>query len=328
MAKRAVMLLLLVWLQAGQAMAGGGAVSINGEATVTGPRVVLGELAVITGDDSERVRRLRELPLGGAPLPGKSFVLTAQTFNSRLAGTGADLSGIEWRMPQSVTITTAAQTISADRIQCEAIAALKKELGMTSDNNSSNAVTFTVLNTPQAVVVPLGQVEYKVEVPYGIRYNVPTTVKVGIGVKGYYSTTVSLNFDVKAYANVVVAARSLPAFEVLTADSVRCERRDIGTLTGYITDMGKTIGQMTRRPLTAGMPLTEAMLDKPPIVQRFSGVTILARVGDSVVTAGGMALQQGAAGEFIRVQNIESKRIINARVVDKSTVEVMIYSGR
>jgi flagella basal body P-ring formation protein FlgA len=95
-----------------------------------------------------------------------------------------------------------------------------------------------------------------------------------------------------------------------------------------MTDAGKVVGLMARRQIAAGMPLNEALLDKPPLVKSGNAVMIMARIGDITVTASGKALQEGGEGEIVRVQNLSSNKILTARVVDKATVEVIIYSGR
>jgi flagella basal body P-ring formation protein FlgA len=80
--------------------------------------------------------------------------------------------------------------------------------------------------------------------------------------------------------------------------------------------------------MLAGTPLTEAMVDKPVMVKRGATVNILVQVGDMIVAAGGLAMQAGREGELIRVQNVTSKRMVTARVVDRNTVQVKIYGGR
>ncbi len=321
---RILVMLALLCLYAVPSAAAPVTVAVNAEATVTGPIITLGELATITGDDKERIKALAAIKLGNASSPGHRLALTSDTLGVRLAGAGADLSDINWLVPPTIIITTAAQTISGDRLQAAASEALLTQLSGDGDTELS----VTPLGTPPDVMAPLGSVDLKAEFPAGIRFNAPTAAVVAISADGRPFTTVSLRFNVKAYQQVVVAARNIAAREAITADSVRTERREIGKMAGYITDTGKVLGLAARRPITAGTPLTEAAVDKPLMVKRGTVVTILVKAGGMIITAGGQAMQDGREGELIRVQNVTSRRIVSARVVDKNTVQVIIYGGR
>jgi flagellar basal body P-ring formation protein FlgA len=315
--------LLIVWLVMGQALAAGVMVVVNPETTLAGGQMSLGDLAVISGDDSDRVKALRELKLTGAPLPGTRLVLTADMLASRLATAGADLSYGSWQIPPVVTISATGKTVDSQTFVAMATEAVKQRLA-----SDTSDVAISEYGAGHDVVVPPGQLSYKVEFPYGIRFVTPTTVNVTVSTDGRPFTVVCVKLSVKAYRNVVVAARNLAPYEPITPDSLRMERWDIGHLTGYITDGDKIIGLRTRRPVPAGVPLSEAAVERPPLVKHGSAVTILAQMGGITVSANGQALQEGSEGSVIRVQNLNSNRIVSARVVDGATVQVIIYNGR
>ncbi len=315
--------LLIVWLVMGQALAAGVMVVVNPETTLAGGQMSLGDLAVISGDDSDRVKALRELKLTGAPLPGARLVLTADMLASRLATAGADLSYGSWQIPPVVTISATGKTLDNQTLVAMATEAVKQRLA-----SDTNDVAISEYGTGHDVIVPPGQLSYKVEFPYGIRFVTPTTVNVTVSTDGRPFTVVCVKLSVKAYRNVVVAARNLAPYEPITPDSLRMERWDIGHLTGYITDGDKIIGLRTRRPVPAGVPLSETAVERPPLVKHGSAVTILAQMGGITVSANGQALQEGSEGSVIRVQNLNSNRIVSARVVDGATVQVIIYNGR
>ncbi len=321
---RILVTLAAALLLAAPAWAAGITVAVNAEATVSGPHITLGELATITGDDRERVKALSALKLGAAPSPGHRIVLTGDTLGVRLAAAGGDYSEITWQVPPAVTVTSAAQTISGERLLAAATEAVQSLVGGDADSE----ISIVPVGTVPDVMAPLGRLDIKADIPSGVRFNAPTAVVVAVSTDGRPFTTVSVRFNVKAYQQIVVAARNIAAREELTAENVRSERRDIGKISGYITDISKVLGLAVRRPLTAGTPLTEASVDKPVVMKRGAAVTILVKAGDMVVAAGGQAMQEGREGELIRVQNVTSKRIVNARVVDANTVQVIIYGGR
>lgn len=316
--------LAALWLLAAPAWAGI-AVTVNAEATVAGPFITLGELATIGGDDAERVKALGAVRLGSAPSPGHKAVLTGEMLGTRLAATGLDLGGVTWQVPPSVVVTTAAQNVGGDRLQAAALEAVRRQLGVAEGDDE---VTISPLGMTADCAAPLGRLELKAEVPGGVRYNAPTTAVVTVAVDGRAFTNISVRFNVKAYQQVVVAARNIAAREEITFDALRSERREVGRISGYITDAAKVVGLTARRPIMAGAPLTEAAVDKPLVMKRGTAVAIVVKMGDMAVTAGGVAMQDGREGEVIRVQNVSSQRTVTARVVDANTVQVIIYGGR
>lgn len=321
---RVLALLVTLWLCAVPAWAAGVTVAVNAESTVTGPYLTLGELATINGDDEARVKVLGAVRLGNAPAPGQRMALTSDMLGARLASAGADYSDITWQVPPTFVVTTAAQTVSGEQLLAIAAEAVQSQVSGSGDNE----VTVTPISTTADVLAPLGRVDLKAEIPNGIRYNAPTVAAVTISADGRPVTTVSVRFSVKAYRQVVVAARNIAPREEITADNVREERRELGKLAGYITDMDKVLGLTAKRPVTAGTPLTEGLVDKPLMIKRGAEVTILVKTGDMVVAAGGLAMQAGREGDVIRVQNVTTKRFVAARVIDRNTVQVIIYSGR
>ncbi len=323
MLKRLGLCLVAILLLAAPAAAAGLTVTVSAESTVVGPVMTLGELADIAGDDKDRIKALAAAKLGNAPSPGHRVVLSGDILMTRLGGTGLDFSDVSWQVPANIVVTTAAQTVSGEQLAEAAGEALRRQLG-----SGDGDTAISLMGSPADALVPLGRVEMKAEAAGGIRFNAPTTVVVAINVDGRPITSVSLRYTVKAYQQVVVAARNIAARETITADSVRLERRDVGRISGYLSDTDKVIGQTARQPISAGTPLSESVVNKPVVVKRGAGVNIVARTGEMTVSASGMALQDGREGEIIRVQNLVSKRVLNARVVNANTVEVIIYGGR
>jgi len=84
------------------------------------------------------------------------------------------------------------------------------------------------------------------------------------------------------------------------------------------------IGQQARRTLTAGRPIAAASVDAPQLVARNAAVTIELRTANMRLTAQGRALESGAKGEAVRVQNLQSRITIDAIVVGENMVSVIV----
>lgn len=308
------------------AFAEGVTITIPTEVRVNGPFMTLGEVADIKGDDSERMNRLGQLKIGSAPSPGRHLVLTKELLGMRLVATGSDLNHVSWNIPETITVTTNFQTINGQTVIDKGIMAIKEQIG--SSVNSADLSILPIANV-QDIVAPIGDLILTSSLPYGIRYNAPTNVKISINVNGQVLPIMNVKFDVKLYRQVAVAASQVHQGEILTHENIRYERMDTGRLgQGYFTDLTKIMGLETRRPLTPGMVVTTLMLNKPMLIKRGDLVNVIARIGGMEVSVAGKAMQDGYEGQLIRVQNVNSNRFLSAKVLDEGTVQVLTYSSK
>lgn len=321
--KICLLIMMQLWLIVGAAFAAGITIVVAPQAKVEGPVITLGQIAEISGDDSEWIKSLGQIKLGSTPTLGSSVVLTNELFHTRLAATGSDFSGIVWKIPETITLTTVSQSISRQTLIDKAILAIRHETNQKLDDND---ISITPIGIVQDVIAPLGKIDLTAYLLYGVRYNMPTNIMISVNVDGQAFTKVPLKFDVKRYGQVVVSATEISRAEVLSPQNLRYERMDLGRLgAGYFTDTTKIFGLTARRALNPGMIITNSAVVKPVVIKQGATVNILARVGSMEVTSAGQALQDGIEGQLIRVQNINSTKIISAKVIDGTTVQVLTY---
>lgn len=127
---------------------------------------------------------------------------------------------------------------------------------------------------------------------------------------------------VKHYAVVAVAAVEMSRDHALTEDDIVFEETVVNGLDGYYTDASQLDGMQAIRAIRPGMVLTVRNTRPVPLVKRGDQVTIRVTVGSVVITAGGISRQDGGRGEKIRVYNQTTKKTLEARVLDTSTVVV------
>lgn len=297
------------------------AVQLPDSVTVNGPTLCLGDVAYIYGDDAAQVAAWQKLPLGAAPAPGASQVLTNDTIRQRLLAAGQDLSGVDWQGAPQVNITAASQTIDTDALTAAARQALLAQLTLPPQD-----VTVAVRRAPPPVVAPPGTVELAAVVPSSLRFGAPVAVEVNVRVNDALVRSVPVLFDVTGYIAVVTAQRPLAARTILGANDVALVRQRVEELPpGYFTSLSQVLGQSLRRPVGMGTVLSRGSVVPPVVVHRGGSVVIEARVNGIEVHAAGVALNDGAQGQVIRVQNVASRRILPARVVDATTVRVIAF---
>jgi flagella basal body P-ring formation protein FlgA len=80
---------------------------------------------------------------------------------------------------------------------------------------------------------------------------------------------------------------------------------------------------VARREIRPGAWITGRMFELPTLVRNRQIVTLKLVNGPILIEAKGVAKQEGALGDVIRVQNVSSKRDVLARVTGTETVEVV-----
>jgi flagella basal body P-ring formation protein FlgA len=128
---------------------------------------------------------------------------------------------------------------------------------------------------------------------------------------------------IKLMQPVLVASRTLPRGEILSADDFKAVVQDIYQLHGgYITDSKEVIGKSLKRPLYVGLALTPNVLETPDTIKRGQQVDVIARAGQLQVRGRGVALSHGKPGQMIRVRNLSSKRIVTGTVTYEGNVRI------
>jgi flagella basal body P-ring formation protein FlgA len=141
--------------------------------------------------------------------------------------------------------------------------------------------------------------------------------------KGTPQIRAELSGQATEMVEVPVPIRRITASEVIGAQdiawtSVRADRLSHDA----VVDAAQMIGKSPRRGLTADRPLRISDLREPVLVDKNGLVLIRLRTDTMQITAQGRALEEGAAGNAIRVMNTKSNTVINAVVSDVGIVDV------
>jgi len=127
---------------------------------------------------------------------------------------------------------------------------------------------------------------------------------------------------------VLVAARDLSYGDGLNQSSIRVEEKTLTDLEGVLTDPSEAIGAVAVCPIREGDVVRRKHLRAPVLVKRGEVVTLVARGSGFMVSATARSKDSGGAGDWIEVQNLESKQTVTARVVGTGRVEVRLREVR
>jgi flagella basal body P-ring formation protein FlgA len=129
---------------------------------------------------------------------------------------------------------------------------------------------------------------------------------------------------------VAVPLRALARGEILRAGDVMIDRRPReGLSTDVLSDPAAAVGKAARRAIAAGQVLRASDLQRQEIVARNEMVTVTYEAPGLMLTMRGRAQEAGAQGDIIAVQNVQSRKVLQAVVTGPGRVAVTgAVSGR
>lgn len=118
-------------------------------------------------------------------------------------------------------------------------------------------------------------------------------------------------------------ARSVPRGQPLAAEDFVTRPMRIANPGVYAVQLSQAVGRTSRRPLPQGKPVPLEFLSMPPVAKKGRTVLIVVRQGGLMAAVKGILLEDGAAGDIVRVRRADDKKVVlRARVLDSKTVEV------
>ncbi|MEN8178124.1 MAG: flagellar basal body P-ring formation chaperone FlgA [Pseudomonadota bacterium] len=122
---------------------------------------------------------------------------------------------------------------------------------------------------------------------------------------------------------VVVARRDLSRGAAISANDVQLVTRDTNhLLRGHFDSVAQVFGRTLKRNLRRDQVVTPSLLVVQKTISRGQMVTILAGHSGIEVRMKGKALRNGNPGELIPVQNLSTKKKLEARVVSAGNVRI------
>ncbi|NTU76422.1 MAG: flagellar basal body P-ring formation protein FlgA [Alphaproteobacteria bacterium] len=303
--KKTVWLLLAVLLAAGGAARAEDAVTLRATAQVDRPEVRLSD--VFTG-----VPAVADRAIATAPAPGKSIV-----YDVRVLVRLADQYRLDWK-PQSLAdraeLTRASTLITLEMIRDEVLKKLAEQ-----NIKGKVEVQFDKRNlevhlpSDRAPEFALNGFAYEAQTH---RFNAELNAPTG-------AAPVALTGRVIVKRDVPVLTKRLPAGTTLgEADLEMITLPEDRLNAGVITDAAQLIGHELRHEAAEGQPLQKRDVTPPRLITRGSLITMRIQTPYMVITAQGRALQDGRAGEVVRVTNTQSNRTVEGTVTATGVVTV------
>jgi flagella basal body P-ring formation protein FlgA len=148
-------------------------------------------------------------------------------------------------------------------------------------------------------------------------------LSVGVRCIGEPSWTIYNRASINAFKNVIVLNQPVKRGEIITRNHLLLQHEAIaGIKQDFFTNPELAINQQATRNLAVGTILRKKHLTLPKLVKRGQKITISAHSPVIDIQMTGLALMDGTKGQRIRVKNEQSKRIIEATVINPGLVLV------
>jgi len=301
-------------LDAGQATT----IRVYERAEIEGDEVMLGQMAEIEGSDPRWVQHLKEIVIGRAPLPGKTRQYDQRYLEMRLKMHHVDLSAVVLEVPQLVEVVRSHLTVQETEIK-----QIVSEFILRNISRDNKTVRIKEIRVPQRVILPKGRIAYQVAAPRSTELMGKCSFSIDFIVDGHVQKKAWATATIEIRGPVVVTRKPLGRYKPITEDDIELQTIDLSDLSGdVITDPAMVLGKRMRRAVGAQIPLRADLIELPPLVKRGDLVMIVAESNGFKITTLGEVKKKGRLGERIPVANMDSKKILQARVIDANTVQV------
>ncbi len=133
---------------------------------------------------------------------------------------------------------------------------------------------------------------------------------------------------VSVWLPLVVASRSINKDELIQPDMLSSRLTELThSKRGLELDPQPLFGMQAKKRLAAGQPVSRQHLSSALLVSRGEQVLITVQSEGFSASTKGLALADGRYGERIKVQNLTSGTVVEAKVVAEATVQTILKSN-
>ena len=280
--------------------------------------ILLGDIGHILGEDHQEVEAVKNVVLGNSPLVGKKKQINRDMIISRIKLSGIDLATIQLISPDKVEIIRSSEKIPHEKIKKIVLTYLEKALPWDRDNVKIKDIRIT-----NNIILPKGKITYKVDSPPNNDYVGLTPITVYFYVNGKLEESLLVTLDIEVMSDIVVTRKPLGRYKLITEEDIYLEKMDLTKVpSNVITRCEDVLGKRTRRTIDSNVALRSDLVELPPLIKRGDIVKIIVESEGLKVTTLGQAKEKGRRGEMIKVINVDSTKVIYARVLDSNNVKV------
>ena len=280
--------------------------------TVTQPQVTIGDVAEVTSTDArfdDAVIGIKRIRIDQSPNPGQELSVTAASIIDRMRAEGVDLKRVGYSLPRVLTVKRAAREVTSDEI----IRVLDQFF-----NKAGRDVSIERVDFKKPIFISPGDAQMEVLDGADKR-----TLTLRAKVDGIASQEFKVTPTLSEWREIPVATRVLAPGEVVQQGDFERARVNLARLPrGAITNDQQLLGRATQHEVAPGEVFKIDALTTPIVIAKGQKVMLRYRSGAFEASATGIAIEDGGAGQDIKVRNESSNKVVVATVLESGLVEV------
>ena len=293
-------------------------ITFKKQATVDGAIVKLGDVATID-TISETAKALLTIPVANAPAPGEKVYLRSLNIKKYLSSSQTLPEDIEWMGAAAVELKRNGITINSKRM----LDIIADYLRAQKDSLPRAVIRFIPTSHPLPFTLPMGKMSCDV-IPSNPGILSSSRFSLIFRIDDRVVKNMSIRGRIEARANIITASIPLKKGTILKPHHLSDTVMDISEVKDPGFSEEEFVGKKLKRSLRAGSPIKISMVESLPVIHRGEKVKIVVQSGSMLLTATGLAHSDGKVDDLIRVQNINSNKVVYARVAGPGIVEVIL----
>jgi flagellar basal body P-ring formation protein FlgA len=290
--------------------------NLSEKAAVVGPQVTLGEVAEITGNNVAMIERVRRLVVSRAAPAGERIKISRGYIKVVLRREGFSLDDFTFGGVDTTEVLTQSQEFFPGDLLPEAKSFVLKEI-----NEPSEDIEVKLDGTYKEMLLPAGKIAANFRPSFSGKYEGEVLLTVELGVDGHLIKVLPLRLIVDIYRPAVVTTKRVEKGEEFTVRNIALVREPSSkVLQGCFRQLNYVLGRKASELLIPDTVIRINEIFDPPVVLRGKIVQAIIRLGNVELTVDARAIEDGKAGDIIRVENSDSHKVLQAKVLDEKTV--------
>ena len=295
-------------------------VELRPKAVAMSENLRLEDIAYIQSIDKKLEQAVAKVEVGRAPAVGSKRFFAKTDLQTILEGAGVDVSKITLTGSEKIEVTRKSITVNG-----EEILAVAKDYVLSNMPWDESQAVLEQGRMPKDLSVASGKIKYVVDPVYTSDWVGQVILRVKVLVDEREVESARVCIKIRIYADAFVATGKIQEDQVIEPDNIAAKRIELTRriATDYASDKENIVGKRVLNTMHPGKVIGRSMLGEPLLVTRDDIVTIQARRGNIVITAQGKAVEQGAKGEIIKVKNVDSNKIVTAKIASSDVVTIV-----
>ncbi|MBF0449184.1 MAG: flagellar basal body P-ring formation protein FlgA [Candidatus Magnetomorum sp.] len=290
-------------------------ITIPPKTWVNDQRVYLKDVATINAP-AHLSEKIANIYLTYAPKPGKSKTVKGSWIEARIKAINF-FEEISLSIPENVEMFRSSQVVTQDDYFNYFNDFVSKNIG------SDVRFEISRFQVKGDEPLPVGHLTIDVQRQTSVDLRGFVSLTASILINDVFVQRVGLSGWIDRFEDIVCVAQPLDRNHSIEQRDIVLRSRNVSKVKdSYYTRLEDVVGKRIKRKAGNGEIIFSSMIEVPPMIYKGNTVTIIAESNALIIKTTGIAQSNGYPGEQIRVKNTMSNKIVQAIVVDQSTVKV------